>query len=350
MKDLINSDIERKNILNNNYAIEELHKKINFTGILFENRYRYTKKQVAEYYQVEERTIDRILDNHREELDNNGHELFKHTKLKRFKETVNNYVNDINVVNINKIVENEIVNEKSPIINVFDFKAFLNVGMLLSDSEKAKEVRSLILDIVIDLLNKKIGGNTKYINQREESFITSAISEINYRKEFTNALNNYVEENKYKYPNITNRIYISVFNEDAKEYKKILSLNKNDKVRETLYSEVLDLIASYENGFAECLQKQSNQQNRKLRLEEVYLLFEEFEKNTEKIYEPLKNKARISMASRDMTFRDALHLKLKEYIKPISSEEFDKFIGEKSKSLEDRIEENKDIFLRLKDR
>ena len=56
------------------------------------------------------------------------------------------------------------------------------------------------------------------------------------------------------------------------------------------------------------------------------------------------------MASRDMVFRDALHEKLKEYINEVSSEDYVKFLGEKSLSLEERLEDNKDVFKRLKNR
>ena len=49
-------------------------------------------------------------------------------------------------------------------LGLFDFRAFLNIGMLLAESEKAKEVRSVILDIVISTINEKGGGGTKYIN------------------------------------------------------------------------------------------------------------------------------------------------------------------------------------------
>ena len=56
------------------------------------------------------------------------------------------------------------------------------------------------------------------------------------------------------------------------------------------------------------------------------------------------------MASRDMAFRDALHEKLKDYISSVSLDDIDKFLGEKSRILEDRIEENKEVFKRLKDR
>jgi hypothetical protein len=56
------------------------------------------------------------------------------------------------------------------------------------------------------------------------------------------------------------------------------------------------------------------------------------------------------MASRDLAFRDALHLQLKEYLTPLQADEFERFIGEKSKELVERLEEAKDVFKRLKER
>ena len=56
------------------------------------------------------------------------------------------------------------------------------------------------------------------------------------------------------------------------------------------------------------------------------------------------------MASRDLVFRDALHLKLKNYISPVTAEDYERFIGEKSKELEERLKDAKDVFKRLKDR
>jgi len=75
--------------------------------------------------------------------------------------------------------------KKTPVLGVFSFRAFLNIGMLLTESDRAKQLRALILDIVIDTINSKIGGSTKYINQREEEFLPSAIREFNYRQAFT---------------------------------------------------------------------------------------------------------------------------------------------------------------------
>jgi hypothetical protein len=65
---------------------------------------------------------------------------------------------------------------------------------------------------------------------------------------------------------------------------------------------------------------------------------------------PLVEKARNKMASRDLAFRDALHMQLKEYITPLQHDEFERFLGEKSKELAERLEEAKDVMKRLKER
>lgn len=49
--------------------------------------------------------------------------------------------------------------------------------MLLSESDKARALRQLMLDIVIDLINRKTGGGTKYINQQDKDFVFSSLQE-----------------------------------------------------------------------------------------------------------------------------------------------------------------------------
>ncbi len=340
-KDLTTSNLHRKNILNNNYALRIIYEEMDFGGVMFEGKYRFTKRQVAEFYEVDDRTIDRYIENNKAEFEESGYEVLKYQRLKDFKLA---YVDDIHVVNIDDSLQ------RTPSLGVFTFRTFLNIGMLLTESEKAKSLRALMLDIVIDSINKKLGGNTKYINQREEEFLSSAIREHDYRQEFTNALDYYIDASKFKYAQLTNKVYVSIFAEDATEYRQILKLRSKESVRSTMYSEVLDLISSYENGFADYLKKHSENIGRKLKLSEANTLFAQFDSLTSAIYEPLKEKVRGIMASRDMAFRDALHEKLKNYIIPLSTEDFDKFLGEKSMNLEERILNNIDVFKRLKDR
>ena len=68
--------------------------------------------------------------------------------------------------------------------------------------------------------------------------------------------------------------------------------------------------------------------------------------------EPIIETARTRMASRDLGFRDALHEKLKHYIQSIPEGDFERFLGEKSRSLEEQLADTKtlDVLKRLKDR
>lgn len=358
MRDLTQSDIHRRNILNNKYALEEIEKEVALPSIVFEGTLRYTKRQIATYFDIDERTINRYLETHEKEFIENGYEVLSGNRLRAFKEAFEHHYNklkdvkDMNVPNMGLDVDDvDIANlAKAPKLGVFTFRAFLNIGMLLTESERAKQLRALILDIVIDALNKKVGGATKYINQREEEFLPSAIREYNYREEFTNALDQYIVDNKWKYSQLTDAVYKNIFHENAKEYKQILKLKAKDNVRSTMYSEVLDLVAAYENGFADCLKKRHEAQGRKLSLSEANICFREFTSSSQAILQPLLEKARTLMASRDMAFRDALHEKLKNYITHLNAEEFEKFLGERSKALEERLKDNIDVFKRLKDR
>ena len=125
-------------------------------------------------------------------------------------------------------------------------------------------------------------------------------------------------------------------------------MHAKDKVRDTFYSEILDLVAAYEYGFAKVLEEAFKKEGRKLTSWQVDKLFQEFEALPH--WKPLLERSRNKMASRDLAFRDALHLQLKEYITPLQADEFERFLGEKSKELVERLEDAKEVFKRLKDR
>ncbi len=151
-----------------------------------------------------------------------------------------------------------------------------------------------------------------------------------------------------KYAIYTDKIYQSIFKEKAQEYKRILNLSRKDSVRETMYSEVLDLIASYECGLAAMIKSQSEQLGHKLNNWEMADLFSSFENLP--LWKPLIIRARTKMASRDMALRDAFHYQLEEYIKPLDAEEYEKFLGSSGDELEKLMKENQDVLIRLKER
>ncbi len=336
-KKLTNSIIDRQNILNNPYAIQEIKKATQIKGIKFRDEVVLLKEQVATFFEIDTRTIERYLVKYDAELKGNGYEVIRGNQLKQLKISIEEqFATDINV------------GSKTTQLGIFDFRAFLNIAMLLTESDRARLLRQTILDIVIDTINRRTGGGTKYINQRDEEFLLSMFQEENYSKEFTDALRDYVDMGKFKYPLYTNKIYVSIFREKSSEYRKILRLHEKEKVRDTFYSEVLDLISSYEYGFAKLLEADFTQKKTKLSPWEVDELFWKFEKQPH--WKPLVEKARNKMASRDLAFRDALHARLKGYITPLKPDEFERFLGEKSKELSERLEEAKDVMKRLKER
>ena len=339
-KDLTTSKIDRQNILNNELAVNEIQTQTGIQGIVYDGRIRFTKTMVATYFDVDQRTIERYVSENSDEIMSNGYEILKGKKLKEFMNCVlEQDVPDINVGNISN---------RTPQIAIFDFKAFLNMAMLLSESENAKALRQIMLDIVIDFVNQRTGGSTKYINQRDQDFISAFLQEENYRREFTDALRDYVDMGNSKYALYTDKIYQSIFKEKAQEYKQILHLSKKDSARDTMYSEVLDLVASYECGLASMIKNQSEQLGRKLNNWEMADLFTSFE--TLPLWKPLIIRARTKMASRDMALRDAFHYQLEEYIKPLDAEEYEKFLGVAGEELEKLMQENSDVLKRLKER
>ncbi len=338
-KDLTNSEIDRQNILNNPYALSEIEKAAGIQGIPFEGKTVVLKEQVAAFFEVTVRTVENYLEAHPEELGRNGYEVVRGKRLKALKLAI--LEGDVPEIDFGNL-------KATPQLGVFDFRAFLNLAMLMRESERAGLLRRAILDIVIDAINARTGGGTKYINQRDEDFIQSAFIEENYRQQFTDALRDCVAMGNFKYAVYTDKIYVSIFKEKAREYRKVLRLEKKQNLRDTFYSEILDLIAAYECGFADALKEAFKEKGTPLVFHEVDAVFTKFEKQAH--WKPLIEKARIKMASRDLAFRDALHLQLKDYITPLQRDEFERFLGDKSMELAKRLEGAKDVMKRLKER
>ena len=358
--DLTNSTVSRQNLLNNTPVIEETRNLLQLQCITFNGSEYVTKAMVAHFYDVDVRTIDRYLSESEGELRENGYKLLKGIELSRFlREAI-------------KIPGSGITKESASSITqlgVFNFRAFLDLGMMIIESENARMLRKMLLDVVMDFINKRTGGSTKYVNQRDRQFLDAYLQEYNYRREFTDALDLYVAMPNIKYGIFTNMVYTSIFLEKAHEYKQILQLDKRDSIRDTFYSEILNLISSYEHGFAILLKEESERKKRKLNYWEAADLFRDFE--SQPLWEPLLNQARNKMASRDLAFRDAFHHKLAEYVSPVSPEEFDAFWGNESADVEkitsehrlqiselakcdsifeQLLEDNADVLKRLKER
>ena len=125
MKDLTISNIERQNVLNNRFAVSKVQEHLDIEGILFGGRvFALQKKMVADFYEIEERTIERYLEKHSDELSANGYILCKGKHLKELKLQFAPVIN---------------VGSKTTQLGLFNFRSFLDMGMLLTESEKAKK-------------------------------------------------------------------------------------------------------------------------------------------------------------------------------------------------------------------
>jgi len=336
---LTTSAVARQNILNNPYALEEMEKAAGVRGIPFKNKRIMLKEQVAEFFEVTTRTLENYIDSHGDELTANGYEVVRGKSLKELKEVLATL--DGTEIDFGTI-------KKTSVLSVFDFRAFLNLAMLLTDSDRARSLRSMILDIAIDTIQVRAGGSTKYINQRDADYLEHAFAGENYRGEFTDALRDHVDEGKWKYPNLTDAIYKAIFKEQSKEYRRILQLDQKDDTRRTFYTEVVTLIAGFEHAVAVDLKAEHSRLGRRLTVKEAMKLVDKVAATP--LSKPLVEMARSKMASRDFALRGVTHDKLGAYITSLPREDFEKFLGTQSKELAKQIENARDVMKRLKDR
>ena len=330
-KDLTTSEISRQNILNNPVALPRIREALEIKPLEFKGVFYVTKQMAADFYGVDIRTIENCLSANEKELHRNGYKVLTGKDLKEFKLRFDTET-DFGI--------------KTVRLGLFDFRSFLNIGMLLTTSEKAKQVRSMMLDIVIAVVNEKTGGGTQYINRRDRNYLPTAVQEENYHRKLTDAVRDYVDGHRiYKYSSIIDMIYKAVFCEKAKEYKKLLDLSEKDNLRRTLYAEVLVSISAFENHVAETI-KAKAQENGTVTVEEVGQAIREL--SAMPFVKPILEDARTKMASRDFALRDVYHDNIAEYLKAVSPEEYEKFIGSQSVDFDHLLDENKAVLDRLK--
>lgn len=335
---LDNSIIDRRNILNNQFAISEIQKETQIQGIPYLDDYWLTTQQVADYFEIDTRTIKRYVSEYGTELRESGYRIIEGAELEHLKD-----VGDINVPNMP-------ISPKAPKTGIFNIRAFLNLAMLLTESPKAKELRRLILNIATETVTRMAGGSTKYINQRDEKYLLASYYNENYNKKLRNALKNHVTDSQdhSKYANYNDKVYQTIFLENARTYKKILALSKQDKARDTMYTEVLTAIASFENTMAALIEDESENLGRALTRQETDELFAKAKDFP--AFEPQIEIARRNMASLDNALRNKQHDLLLDYIYPIDKEDYERFLNEKSKELSKRIDDNLEALKRLKDK
>ena len=108
-KDLTTSEISRQNILNNPVALPRIREALDISPLEFKGVLYITKQMAAEFYGVDERTIERTPNANEEELRRNGYVVLRGNELKEFKLR---FGSDINVAT------------KTTVLGIFDFRSW----------------------------------------------------------------------------------------------------------------------------------------------------------------------------------------------------------------------------------
>ena len=142
--------------------------------LLLPNTEYATTKQVAEYYGVGVRAITSLVFDNKDEVVSDGYKVMKGKELENtdvisFKEFTKNRANYKFTME-----DGSILSVGGGGVGLFPKRAILRVGMLLRDSEVAKEIRTRLLDIVHDASKQ---------NNNEETIVENVVNEISEEKQ-----------------------------------------------------------------------------------------------------------------------------------------------------------------------
>ena len=184
-------------------------------------------EQVAEYYEVSKKAIETVIKRNRAELEEDGIMVLKGEELVNFKEEVSLLHSEGDIA----------ISPKVPSLTIVTKRAMLRIGMLLTTSAVAKEIRSYLLD------------SEARMTEEEKKWWVNRQAGIMDRKRMTTAISKYVPDSpnkKWKYPNYTNMVYKVIFGKDAKKMKEERGFNNNDSLRDSFTGEELLMIEEAE--------------------------------------------------------------------------------------------------------
>ena len=159
--------------------------------LLLPNTEHGTTEQVANYYEVTTRCIEELISGHKEELISDGFGLRK----------ADDFITELNFGNkvtkqrgkfLVQISKDKTLSFAPRGVNLFPKRAILRVGMLLRDSEVAKEVRTRLLDIIQDTEKQSpeiIHNVTNEISEEKQLILEKAEAEVNGKYDEVSVIN-----------------------------------------------------------------------------------------------------------------------------------------------------------------
>lgn len=189
--------------------------------------------QIANYYEVTNEAISTVIKRNREEFEADGMVVLKGEELKKFREEITMGQDELCKV------QNEPckMSSKTRHITLLTKRSLLRIGMILTNSGVATQVRNYLLNI-----EEREEVDTKsWSIQREVGKIE--------RVRMTSAISKYIPDSPHKrfaYPNYTNMVYRTIFGKDAKSMRTERGASDDDKLRDMLSKEELEKVEEVE--------------------------------------------------------------------------------------------------------
>lgn len=183
-----------------------------------------TIDQVANYYEVTQDGIRTVIKRNRAEFESDGMVVLKGKELEEFKKMIGSVQSEPNII-------------FSSVLTLLTKRSLLRMGMILTNSGIATQVRNYLLNI-----EERTDLETKsWSIQREVGKIE--------RARMTSAISRYIPDSPHKrfaYPNYTNMVYRTIFHKDAKTMKEERGARDDDSLRDMLTSEELSKVEELE--------------------------------------------------------------------------------------------------------
>ena len=243
LNDILEKEELRQEILNNNRSLNIMDEYKTITTV---NNMEYeTLDRVAKYFEVDYECMRVLIQRHKDELIKNGLLILNGSKTREI--LVENKMLFTNYRGYFIADNRKFANKSNILVNK---RCFLNMAMLLRDSRVAQDIRSKILDIVLnDNSNNEVItiDNTELFNKIEEQNkiineltkivkdLSNKIDDLNKKSKFITTNNNDITiintTNLNKFKNYLNSLddnvtmskkeYIKLFNEYEFYHKKI---------------------------------------------------------------------------------------------------------------------------------
>lgn len=131
--------------------------------------------------------------------------------------------------------------QKTSVLTLISRRGLLRIGMLLTESEVARSVRSYLLNVEqIASKEQRAWSMEREVSKRE-------------RRRLTDAVQTFGDGNTFAYANYTNLVYRVLFDTDAPGLRKLYGLDRDENIRDAFSTEDLRSVVDVETAISSLL-------------------------------------------------------------------------------------------------